>query len=182
MDQSYFLFGKILYANNKDSLTQNIIHIRHLNKDSLVINNSLYQFQTYLRIPDSLKCSKKIDLSNKLLEFKVKYNNQLFTDTIYSTEKHQYIKNNNYNRNEKYSEKWIRDEYQIKDIDGFKIIFYNMNTYAIVKKHKEKLFFYQLTKNSIIKLSDKLRIEINNKIKKDKVTDSIYDHRHPYIE
>jgi hypothetical protein len=173
-DAFHFAFGDDIYNNYKVLYSKNIIPIKYISKDNIVIYDHKNELKTYLKIPDSLKFSGKIDFTNKFLEIRLNYNNQLLIDTIYSTKTIHFLKNSNYSLNKKYSEKWISDAYEIKNINGFKIILYNMNTYGILKKNKENLFLYQLKKDSIIRMSineiivsDKLKSEVLNKIKID---------------
>ncbi|MEE9407413.1 MAG: hypothetical protein V3V28_04980 [Polaribacter sp.] len=76
-DEFNIAFGDVIYNKNDKFYSKNVIAVKHINKDNLVLNLDYGdEYKTHLKIPDSLKYSGKIDFFYKFLEFRLNYNKQ----------------------------------------------------------------------------------------------------------
>ncbi len=157
---------------NKNDYNQRIFPLS-IFRDSLVINDSFREKSTYLKIPDSLKYLEKINLKNKILESTLRKGDSLFIDTTYFFNKHCAYKSKNYLKGDHYYSKWGIDQYDLKSINNYKILMFNLPTYVILKKQLNQLNFYQLTKDSVVTINtreikglENEKKEIMNRIKR----------------
>ena len=139
-NEFFFTFGNTIFIDEKEEYDVKWKKINYLDKDSLVFK-TYNRFFVYRKIPDSLKQKEsfKINFKNKLLTI----SNSEFTDTIYISDKYLLFKYNKYPH-----KKWSNDYFEIKNIEDFKIMFFNTQTSPIIIKEKDnKLFFYQYGRN-----------------------------------
>jgi len=156
-----FAFGNNIFIDTKEEYSIKWKNINYLDKDSLVFKTHNV-FSVYRKIPDSLKQKKslKTNFKNKLLTI----NNGEFLDTIYFDDKFLLFKNN-----KNPYEKWTNNYFEIKNIDNFKIMFFNGQINPIIIKEKgNDIFFFQYQRNK----TNSLKVEIiksnnliNNQIK-----------------
>lgn len=151
-----FAFGNNMFFNEKDEYLIKWKKLNYFDNDSLVFKtfNGLSVFR---KIPDSLKQKEsfKTNFKNRLLTI----NKDEFKDTIYINDKYLFFKNSS-NPNQK----WGDDYYEIKNIEDFKIMYFNSTINPIIIKEKgNKIFFFQYGRNKINSLKVE-EINSNNHI------------------
>jgi hypothetical protein len=161
-----FAFGNSLFIDEKEEYSVKWKNINYLDKDSLIFQ-TYNGLSVYRKIPDSLKQkdSFKTNFKNKLLTL----SNGKFTDTIYISDKYLLFRNNIHSY-----EKWGNDLIEIKNIEDFKIMFFNNPTSPmIIKEIDNKLIFFQYGRNKTnslnvkeIKSNHSLNEEIKMKLKR----------------
>jgi hypothetical protein len=168
-----FAFGNNIFFDEKDEYIIKWKNINYLGNDSLVFK-TYNGLSVYRKIPDSLKQKEsfKTNFKNKLLTI----NNDEFKDTIYINDKYLLFKNNKHP-----NQKWSDDYYEIKNIEDFKIMYFNNSIQPIIIKEKNnKITFFQYGRNKInslkveiIKSNHLINEEIKKKIKRLKKIEEI---------
>ncbi|WP_299001860.1 hypothetical protein [uncultured Tenacibaculum sp.] len=181
INQASISFGKIIFLLNKDTLNyRNAISIKQVNRDSIILNNYPYhESSTYKKIPNSLKQKTDVDLYNKLYKLKLESKDSINIDTLFFSKKY-FLGKKKLKTND-----WIISKYEIINVNDFKIILFDLNSYAVLKEKNNKLFFYQLgrKKNELRKMELKeispnsFNDEINRTIK-DYEKESFNTHPH----
>ena len=177
---NYFSFGNLLYFKQ---LPFKKINYKN-NRFSYI--NSFNEKETFLKIPDSLKNKANINLDNLFLEIRIKIKDSTFIDSTFFSNKFIVNKNNNYSSINSSSKKWIIDNYELKHINGFKVLLFTFPTYAIIQRKNNLLHFYQLKKDSVIEFNvqelkgfDDLKREIKLEIEKENKLSNTNKHPHP---
>ncbi|WGH76235.1 hypothetical protein P8625_03455 [Tenacibaculum tangerinum] len=169
IDQTTISFGKIIFLFNTDTLNyRNTISIKQIDGDSIVFDNfPYYETSTYKKIPDYLKQKRIVKLYDKLYKLKYRYKDSTYIDTVFFSRKYFL------NKAKLKANDWRVSKYETFNINDFKIILFDLNSYAILREENNELFFYQLgrKKRELRKVNlqkiplNNLKSEINKAIK-----------------
>lgn len=170
---NYFTFFNHFYSDPENELFDiAFTKIKHLNKDSLVLKNSI-KHEAFRKVPDSLKNYEKINFKKQA--FEITLNTQ--KDTVFIDDKDFLFKV--YNPNNPYKE-WRSHYFKEKRINDFSFLISEFFT-VIMKQNNKKLKFYKFNQDSItelevnkIELRKESLLKIQKEIRINNQLDSLY--------